>query len=399
MASFKYHAISDSGQKLVGVVEAQDEFEAAERVKSSVGGYIQSINRVGVDLNIQLGKPKLNEKALSLSCSQFTILLKSGLPLARTVEIVANQATDKMLKKIFTEVVEDVRSGFSLADSMEKRGPYLPVVFIETVRAGESSGTMEASFAKMEGYFGKSYKLKGKVKSAMSYPLFLIVAAVVVVGIVVNVALPAFLPMFEGRALPVPTALLLVLYNFFKDFWYIPLGILILISTVFYKYSHTQLGKESLSRLSLRLPIIGKVNVMNAASQFANTMSALLSAGLPMVRAMEITSKVISNLVVGQSIASAVKAVTEGQRLGDAMRENKYLPPLLNEMTAVGEESGSLEATLSTIGKYYDEETDLATSSALSKLEPIITVVMGAVIGFILMALYLPMFDSVGGIQ
>ncbi|MEG0598468.1 MAG: type II secretion system F family protein, partial [Oscillospiraceae bacterium] len=162
-------------------------------------------------------------------------------------------------------------------------------------------------------------------------------------------------------------------------------------------YSRTQLGKENLSRLSLKIPIIGKVNVMNSASQFANTMSALLSAGLPMVRAMEITGKVVSNLVIGQSIAKAVKSVTEGQRLGDAMRENPYLPPLLNEMTAVGEESGSLEATLSTIGKYYDDETEVATTAALSKMEPIITVVMGGVVGFILLALYMPMMQmSVG---
>ncbi|MEG0441484.1 MAG: type II secretion system F family protein [Oscillospiraceae bacterium] len=397
MASFKYHAISDSGQKLVGVVEAQDEFEAAERVKSSVGGYIQSIKRVGVDLNIQLGKPKLNEKALSLSCSQFAILLRSGLPLARTVEIVAAQSADKVLKKIFTEVVEDVRSGFSLADSLEKRGPNLPVVFLETVRAGESSGTMEASFAKMEGYFEKTYKLKRKVKSALGYPIFLITVAVVVIFIVVNKVLPAFLPMFEGKTLPAPTVALLAMYNFVADFWYLLLGGLLLIGAVFYQYSRTQLGKENLSRLSLKIPIIGKVNVMNSASQFANTMSALLSAGLPMVRAMEITGKVVSNLVVGQSIAKAVKSVTEGQRLGDAMRENPYLPPLLNEMTAVGEESGSLEATLSTIGKYYDDETEVATTAALSKMEPIITVVMGGVVGFILLALYMPMMQmSVG---
>ncbi|MEG0321738.1 MAG: type II secretion system F family protein, partial [Oscillospiraceae bacterium] len=297
MASFKYQAISDSGQKLVGVVEAQDEFEAAERVKSSVGGYIQSIKRVGVDLNIQLGKPKLNEKALSLSCSQFAILLRSGLPLARTVEIVAAQSADKVLRKIFTEVVEDVRSGFSLADSLEKRGPNLPVVFLETVRAGESSGTMEASFAKMEGYFEKTYKLKRKVKSALGYPIFLITVAVVVIFIVVNNVLPAFLPMFEGKTLPAPTVALLAMYNFVADFWYLLLGGLLLIGAVFYQYSRTQLGKENLSRLSLKIPIIGKVNVMNSASQFANTMSSLLSAGLPMVQAMEITGKVVSNLV------------------------------------------------------------------------------------------------------
>ncbi len=398
MPTFKYRVISDSGQALTGVVEAKDEFAAADQVKSTVGGYLQSISKSGANWNLQLTEPKLDIKSLCLCCSQFSILLRAGLPLARTVDIVAEQSSDKKLKEIFSGVAEDVRAGFGLAESIEKRGPKLPTVFIETVRAGESSGTLEDSFSRMETYLGKSHKIKSKVRSALTYPAFLMVTAVVVIAIVVNVAIPTFAPMFEGRGLPLPTQILLSVYDYMVAQWYVPLGVLLLLIFGVRFYMKTQAGKENFSRLGLHIPIIGKVNTMSAASQFANTMSALLAAGLPMVRAMEVTAKVIKSLVVGQSIEGAVQSVLNGKRLGEAMEGNPYLPPLLLEMTAVGEESGSLEATLTTIGQYYDEETEHATATALSMMEPIITVVMGAAVGFILIALYLPMMTMGQGI-
>ena len=398
MPTYRYNVISDSGERLSGVLEASDEFDAARKIKTSVGGFIQTISRVGFNIDIELTKPRLHEKSLSMCCSQFSILLKAGLPLARTVEVVAEQSVDKVLRKILQEVLKDVREGYGLANSLEKHGDVLPLVFTETVRAGEASGTLESSFAKMERYFSKASKLKKKVKSAMTYPIFLIVVAIVVVAIVVQMVLPAFLPMFAGRELPFPTQVLLSIYGFFASYWYIPLAAVVLTAVLFINYRKSELGKLNLARTVLKLPIIGKVGTMNAAAQFSKTMAALLSSGLPMVHALKITGKVLSNLAVGRSIQEATKGVTEGKRLGEAMRENQFLPPLLIEMTAVGEESGALEETLFTIGAFYDEEADAATTSALSKLEPIITIVMGMVVAFIMVSLYMPMFDMVGGI-
>lgn len=399
MPTYKYVALSRDGRELKGAVDAKNEFEAAEMVKSTTGGLVQRISAQGINLDIKLTEPKISEKYLSLCCSQFAILLKAGLPLARTVAIVAEQCQDKPLKEIFQGVQEDVGAGLGLAESLQNRGPKLPVAFVETVRAGEASGTLEASFKKMETYFAKGYKLKAKVKSAMTYPVILMLVAVVVVGIVVQVALPAFLPMFEGRDLPGPTALLLVMYNFMKQWWYIPLGVIILLAVAARTYARSPDGKARLSAFAMRMPILGKVNTMNAASQFANTMSTLLSSGLPMVRALQITASVITNMMTGRSIEEAVQGVVGGKRVGEALKANPYLPPLLLEMTAVGEESGSLEETLDTIGRYYDEEADAAVTAALAKLEPLITVVMGAVVGFILISLYLPMFTMYDGMM
>lgn len=397
MPNYKYVALSSDGQRLKGVVEAKNETEAARQVKTSTGAFVQKISAQGINLNVQLTAPKISEKALSLCCSQFSILLKAGLPLARTMDIIAEQCQDKTLKEIFTGVAEDVGSGMGLADGLESRGPGLPVAFVETVRSGEESGTLEHSFKKMETYFAKGYKLKAKVKSAMTYPVMLMLIATVVVAIVVQVALPAFLPMFEGRDLPVPTAILMVVYNFMKERWYIPLGIIILLVLLARAFAKSPDGKQKLSAFAMRMPVLGKVNTMNAASQFANTMATLLSSGLPVVKALEITSKVVTNMMTGRSIREAVQSVIGGNRVGEALKANPYLPNLLLEMTAVGEESGSLEETLTTIGQYYDDEADAAVTAALAKLEPMITVVMGVVIGFILISLYLPMFGMYDG--
>lgn len=397
MPTYKYVVLSQDGKELKGAVDAKNEFEAAEMVRSTTGGLVQRISAQGIDLNIKLTEPRISEKSLSLCCSQFAILLKAGLPLARTVAIVAEQCQDKPLKEIFQGVQEDVGAGQGLAESLQNRGPKLPVAFVETVRAGEASGTLEASFKKMETYFSKGYKLKAKVKSAMTYPVILMVVAVVVVGIVVQVALPAFLPMFVGRDLPAPTALLLAIYNFMTRWWFIPIGVIVLLAFAARFYAKSPDGKAKLSAFAMRMPVLGKVNTMNAASQFANTMSTLLSSGLPVVRALQITGTVITNMMTGRSIEDAVQGVISGKRVGEALKSNPYLPPLLLEMTAVGEESGSLEETLDTIGRYYDEEADAAVTAALSKLEPLITVVMGAVVGFILISLYLPMFTMYDG--
>lgn len=397
MPTYKYTALDAGGQQLKGAVDAKNEFEAAAMVKTTTGARVQKVTAAGLNLNIQLTDPKISEKALSLCCSQFAILLKAGLPLARTVAVVAEQCPDKVLKEIFLGVKEDVAGGLGLADSLQSRGPKLPIAFIETVRAGEASGTLETSFKKMETYFAKGYKLKAKVKSAMTYPIILMIVAVVVVAIVVQVALPAFLPMFEGRDLPGPTAVLMVVYNFMKKWWFIPVGVILLLAVAARAYARSPQGKRNLSAFAMRMPILGKVNTMNAASQFANTMATLLTSGLPMVRALEITAKVVTNMMTGRSIEGAVRAVIGGSRVGDALRANPYLPSLLLEMTAVGEESGSLEETLTTIGAFYDEEADAAVTAALSKLEPLITVVMGAVVGFILISLYLPMFTMYDG--
>ena len=396
MNAYKYKALSRDGEKVSGVVKAYDEFEAVARIKQecSVVLKVEQVTeskRERIDLNEPLW---VSDKVLSMTASQFAILLRAGLPTARTVEVIAEQTTDRLMKRILRAVAEDVTAGYPLSQSLESRGKKIPLTFIETVRAGEESGTLEQCFEKLAAYYEKSHKLRSKVRGAMMYPIFLSVLAVAVIAVVVTVTVPVMSDLIVGGGgqLPLPTRILLGISGFFTKWWWLVLIVILALALGLRFYGKTESGRLRLSRLTLKLPILGKINVLNAASQFANTMTTLLSAGLPLTRAFTITGRVLDNYAVGLGVGRCTVGVEEGRPMGEVLRQVRELPPLLVEMAAVGEESGALEGTLTTIGAYYDSEVEQSTARALSMLEPIITVILGIIIAFIMISLYLPMF-------
>jgi len=396
MTTFKYKAITKNGTEVTGVMEAYDEFEAIHKIKETYE-IVTKISPVMMVLEHKDLLPPLSvkEKSLALVCSQFSIILSAGLPMVRTVELIAEQTTDKQLKKILVQTAADVAAGYSLAQSLENKGRILPVTFIETVRAGEESGTLVISFQKLYHYYDKAARVKAKVGSAMAYPTFLSVVAVVVIAILMTVAVPMFTKMFASMAieLPLPTRILIGVSGFFTSYGlFLLLGIVALALALKF-YSTTEQGRLTFARLKLSLPLLGHVAKMQGASQFSNTMSTLLASGLPMVRAVAITGRVLANYAMGLSVGSAVSGIEEGKSLGECMSKTAYFPSLLVEMTAVGEETGALEATLDVIGAYYDSEVEVTTAKALSLLEPIITVLMAGLVLFILLSVYLPMFS------
>ena len=403
MQTYKYKAVSKAGHKVNGIIEAYDEFEAVSKIRETcdVVTEIKEVEKNESKFSWEsINEPmKLSEKVLSLTASQFAILLRSGLPASRTVEVIANQSSDKLMKKILTEVAKDVAAGYSLANSLELHGKKIPETFIETIRAGEESGTLEESFDKMAKYYEKSGKLKSKVRSALIYPAALIILSIVVVIIVVKVAVPTIAGMIleSGGEIPAPTQLLLNMYNFMENNGLLVLAVIAVIVIAALIYKRTPEGKLKFAQLAFKIPVIGNINHMNAASQFASTMTTLLGSGLHMNRCADITGKVMDNYAAGKTVREAATGLEEGRTLGEMLRGNEYLPELLVEMASVGEESGSVEETLATIGLYYDSEVEQASAKALSMMEPIITVFLGVVIGFIVIALYLPMFSMYSG--
>jgi type IV pilus assembly protein PilC len=396
MPTFKYKGISKDKRKVQGLVEAKDEFEALTIIKETCNIVTQITPTVGVEKHKQRFQLRaVKEKALALICSQFSILLRSGVPMIRTVELIAEQTNDKTLKKILFQTAQDVAAGITLAHSLEKQGGGLPLAFIEMVRAGEESGTLDISFQKMYNYYDKVAKVKAKVISALTYPAFLIVAAIAVVAVILLVAVPMFNSIFAslGAKLPLPTRILIGTSSFFTQY-----GVLILIAVIALViglriYAHTENGRLKFAKLILKLPLLGKIVKMHGASQFANTMSTLLATGLPMVRTINTTARVIENYAMSRAIANTLPLIEEGKSLGEALKSNPYFPTLLLEMTAVGEETGALESTMDVIGAYYDNEVEISTAKLLTMLEPMITVVMAVVVLVILLSIYLPMFS------
>jgi len=399
--TYKYKAISRDGAKVSGVVEAFDEYAAVARIKetcSVVTGIVRVQDRAEGQKDWTLGK--ISEKSLAVMCSQFAIILSAGLPIVRTVELIADQTSDKALKRILQQAASDVAAGFGLAQSFENKGKNLPATFIETVRSGEESGTLDTAFEKLHAYYDKSSKLRGKVTAAMTYPLFTIVVAIAVIAVIMVKAVPTFVSSFAsmGIALPAPTRALIAMSGFFTRYWAL-LAMLVAGGVIVWKFwGRTERGRLWQHRRKLKIPVLGKLNRMKAASQFANTMSTLLSAGLPMVRSVHITARVLDNYWIGSEISRQLPKLEEGKTLGSCLKSADVLPELLTEMAAVGEETGTMESTLDVIGVYYDNETELLSQRALSLLEPIVICILAAFVVFILLSVYLPMFSLYGNL-
>ena len=401
MATFKYKAQTPDGMEMKGVIQAPDEYTAVQRIRQKCP-VIQEITPVkesgsgGGLLSMELGSKEIDGKSLSVMCSQFAIMLRSGQMIGRVMQMVADQTADKKLKKLLEQCAEDVEEGSSVASAMERHGAkMLPLTFIETVRAGEMSGTLETSFTKLEGYYEKAYKNKQKIKSVMSYPIFVMIVAVIVVIVIMAKVVPALSATFAdlGGELPMITKVLIGISTFFQH-WYIVMIIVIVALVIGSKlYFGTEKGKLVKGKLLLKLPVLGKINIFSGAAQFADTMSTMLSSGLTVNHAVEVTGKVLDNALLQQEVSTMIPKIEEGRSLGDCMKACRFFPDNLKEMVAVGEESGSLDETLTTIADYYYNEQDHATQQAVSKLEPTIMVFLAGFAGFIVLAIYLPMFS------
>ncbi len=300
-----------------------------------------------------------------------------------------------MLRK----VAADVEAGRSISSSFEEHGDkLLPPTFIETIRSGEESGNLDKSFETMYQHFDKQTKMRNKVRSALAYPAFVLVIAVAVVIVLMVKVVPTFTAIFDsyGAELPLITRMLIGISDFFRKYYLIMLAV-IAAGVIFYKiYGNTEQGRINLAKLQLKIPVLGNINLLNAASQFANTMTTMLGAGLPMTRSISITAKVIDNYYISQETGKLSGKIEEGNALAAVMREQAVMPDILIDMVGVGEETGELEETLNTIAGYYDAELEMAIAAAMRKLEPALLVGLAGIAGFIVIAIYVAMFDMYG---
>lgn len=380
-------------------MEGFDELDAVDRIKQTCS-IVLKLKEVNPDkpglLNMEIGGSKLNSKAFTVMCSQFSIILRAGIPIARAVHLIADKTTNKPLKRILKKTAEDVEAGRSLAAGFAEHGAkLLPTTFIETIRAGEESGNLDRSFESMYRHYDKQTKMRGKVRGALAYPTFVLIIAVAVVVVLMVKVVPTFTSIFEsyGGELPGITRLLIAISNFFRKYTIWMAAVIALLYIVFKLYGNTEKGRLKLARIQLKLPIFGNISRLNAASQFANTMTTMLASGLPMTKAISITAGVLDNYYIGNEVGKLTGQLEEGRTLGASMRESGCMPDILVDMVAVGEETGEMEKTLDTIALYYDAELDMAISAALRKLEPTILIFLAVVAGFIVFAIYMSIFQ------
>ena len=405
MKTFKYTAVSRDGKQVSGIIEGFDEMDAASRLKQSYSIVLQlgeaaGKGKVAGFLGGEIGGNKLNDKAFTLMCSQFAVILKAGIPIARTVRLIGERMSDKALKRILMQVAEDVEAGRSLSTSFADRGKkLLPLTFLETIHAGEEAGNLDTAFESVSEHYTKQIKMKGKVRGALIYPAFVVTLAIVVVIVLMVKVVPTFTAIFaeQGSDLPAITMSLIIISNFFRHSWYILAIIAIAIVIGIKLYGNTENGRIRLAILMLKLPVLGEINILNAASQFANTMAMMLNAGLPMTKAVSITARTMSNYYISTEVGKITAQLEVGNTLGKSLRDSGCLPDILVDMASVGEQSGELESTLSMTAAYYDSELEQATANALAKLEPITLIFMGVVAGYIVIAIYVAMFAMYNG--
>ena len=401
MVKYKYSALSKDGEKVSGIIDAFNELDAADRIKETCD-VVLKLTEVKEEkglLDLQIGKQKLNAKAFTVMCSQFANILKSGIPIARTVKLIADKTTNKPLKKMLEKVTADVEAGRSIAASFEEHGDkLLPPTFVETIRSGEESGNLDKAFETMYLHFDKQTKMANKVKSALAYPAFVLVVAVVVVIILMARVVPTFTSIFDsyGADLPFMTRMLIAISDFFRKYYLIILAVMA-AGFIFYKiYGNTEKGKMQFAKLALKIPVLGNIRILSAASQFANTMTTMLGAGLQMTRCINSVAKVIDNYYISQETLKLAIKIEEGSALAAVMREQGIMPDILIDMVGVGEETGELEETLHTIAGYYDSELEMAIAAAMRKLEPALLVGLAGIAGFIVIAIYVAMFEMYG---
>lgn len=398
MTTFRYKGQTAGGAKVSGVLRAYDEFEAADKLRESVA-IITKLEAVPEKKESVLSRPvafRVKEKELALLCSQFAIILASGLSVERCVSMVAAQTKNKYLRRMLDKVSEEVGAGYSLAQSFENNAPYLPKTFTETLRAGEQSGTLESCFQRLHAYYDRSAKTRAKIVSTLTYPVMVIIVAIVVFVIIIAVAVPAFTTAFNeiGSDLPGVTKALMAVSTFFTKWWWLVLGVLALLVIAYLTFRRTERGRAALAAWSLTRAPLRRIHSMNAAAQFAHSMATLLAAGLPLPRALEVTANVVSNYTFSLAVRQVRQDVERGRPMAESMAGIECFPA----MVGVGERSGSLEETLDVIGDYYDNEVSVTTARLLAVLEPIITICLAVLVVVLLLAVYLPMFTLYGGI-
>ena len=396
MKTYIYKAQSTDGSEVKGIVNAVDEYQAAVQVREQYPIIIsikEQPDRTSI-LTMDLNSDHIDIKSLSVACAQVAITLRSGIPLARCMELIGNQTENKNIRRIFLSTAEDVSSGAGLADSFDRNGPKLPPTFIETVRAGEETGNIEQSFQSMADYYDTLNRTHQKVKQALIYPTFVLAVAVVVLIIVMVFVIPSLANTFNdlGGNLPLMTKMLIAMSNFFAKWWVLIAIAIVAVILAWKFYVKTPNGRIRQGKAQLRFPIWGNIRRMDGASHFASTMAMLISAGITVNHAAEITGKTLENYIMQMQIEKVPERLEEGHSLGESMKDCDSFPETLREMCAIGEESGDLDQTLKVIGDFYANETDNATKQALAKLDPIILIVLAVFTAFIVISIYLPMF-------
>jgi len=398
MPIFEYKGKTLAGAPVQGSLKAKSR-EDLERVLRQNRILVSQISKKAPEINIKFGTG-IKRIDISRFTRQFATMIGAGLPMVQCLEILASQTESKELAKVIFSVKEAVQGGATLADALARHPKVFDYLYTNMVQAGEIGGALDAILIRLALYREKSDRLIRKVKGAMVYPSVIVLVAVGVTFGMLTFIVPVFAKMFSGLGaeLPMPTQYVLAISNFLQaNLLYLILGTGGLVGTLLW-WKKTPGGALTYDKTMIKTPIFGTLIRKSAVARFTRTLGTLLASGVSIIEAMEITAKTAGNLVIANAINKSVLAIAEGDTITGPLRDSGVFPPMVTQMISVGEKTGGLDEMLNKIADFYDEEVDEAVTALTSIIEPVIIVLMGVVIGGILIAMYLPMFDIIGKI-
>ncbi|MGH7798469.1 MAG: type II secretion system F family protein [Candidatus Binatia bacterium] len=408
MATFVWEGRTAQGRLVKGdSLEAPDLEAALARLREQRIRPIPSrVREKGRGLEKEISIPgfgdKVSTRDVSLATRQLATMIDAGLPIVQCLDILAQQSESKLLCKTISTVKKDVEGGSTLADALRKHPKVFDDLYVNMVEAGEAGGILNTILNRIALFIEKANRLKKKVKGAMIYPCAIVCVAVIVVAVLMIFVIPVFAELYGGmgKALPLPTQICIDISNWFVAYWYVLFAGLVGIVMGVSFYYKTPQGRMNIDRLLLRMPIIGDLLRKVAVARFSQNMSLLLSSGVPILDGLAITGKTAGNKVVEKAIMESRVSISQGKTVAEPLRESKIFPPLVCQMVAVGESTGGLDNMLKKVAELYEEEVDDAVNNLTAMMEPMIMVVLGVILGGLVIAMYLPIFQMgslVGG--
>ncbi len=403
MPIYKWEGKTAKGVVKKGEMEAPN--EAAIRIhlrqQSVIPIKIESKEK-GLNINISLPflKKKVQQRSVAVFTRQLATMIDAGLPLVQSLEVLSQQQDNKVFKNIIREIREDVEGGSTFAGALKKHPKAFNELYTNLVVAGEEGGILDTILNRLASYIEKAEALKKKVKSALIYPATIVSVAVIVVIILMVFVIPVFETMFQsaGQSLPLPTLIVLTISKMIKKYIIILIPVLIFLGYLFKRYYKTDNGKAVVDRLLLKLPVFGPLFRKIAVARFSRTLGTLVSSGVPILDGLSIVSRTAGNRAIEIAIMNARASIREGETIAEPLGRSALFPPMVIQMIAVGESTGALDSMLSKIAEFYEDEVDVAVANLTSLLEPLLMIFLGVVIGGVVIAMYLPIFNMASAV-
>ena len=401
MATYVWEGRIRSGEIKKGTIEADTEDAALQRLRLEQIN-VTKIKKAAKEINIPWLQGRVKEKDIVVFVRQFATMIDAGLPLVQCLDILANQAENKAFGKIIADVKAGVEGGASFSEALRRHPKVFDELFVNLVAAGEVGGILDTILQRLATYIEKAMKLKRQIKGAMVYPVAVLCVAIIVIVVLLAKVIPVFENMFKdfgAGALPAPTQFVInISHGFINNI--IPILVITIAVVVGFTWTlRTKKGRYYWDAFLLRIPIIGNVLRKSVVARFTRTLGTLLSSGVPILDAMDIVAKTSGNKVVEKGIYFAREKVSEGKDVATPLSETRVFPPMVVQMIGVGEQTGAMDAMLQKIADFYEDEVDVAVDALTSLMEPVMMVFLGGLVGGLIIAMYLPIFEIAGKVK